>query len=699
MKKSILLLPALLLIIVTSAFGQTNKAPVVSVPGSQSVMTGQTLSFTVSGSDPNAGQTLVFKASGLPSGATFSQTSPTQAQFNWTPTGTQTQTYTVSVKAVDNGSPSLTSSTKNIVIIVKNRAPVLIVPGEQSVAAGQPLRFIVTATDADAGQTLNFTAQQLPSLASFSKISPTQGEFKWIPTPDQKGPYTVKINVADNGSPSQTDTGTVKITIKKNSSPALTVPGTLTGTAGQPLSFTVSAVDANDGQTLKFTAAGLPTGASFSRRGASQAQFSWTPSGTQTGTYTITTKVEDGGSPTLSDTKSIRIVINNRSPEIVAPNTLTMMAGSLLKFAVDTSDADQGQSLQFTTSTLPQGATLRKIGTTRFEFSWTPTAAQIGTHNIVFTAKDNGSPVLKKDVSVQLKIMNLSQWVKVNGLKGLVNKVKNLQLIGGNLLALTNSGIFLSANNGDSWIPTGRGGLPDGEAISEFAVSGSNLFASIGSRIFRSSDSGQNWTLASSGLPDSPIIGIAASNSAVLIKTYDKVFLSTNNGENWKQVFTGGAEFLAINGSTLYVASQPFLCQSGNNGEIWKCTRLGPFYPVLVGALAVKGNMLIAAGCVLSGPVLSTDSGESWKEIAFPAKCINDFAPVGSDLLFANSLEPYSFSQGVWMTTNFGQSWMTTNFNPSWLSAKIIRLLKRENMLLAMSENGEIYRLTITGSY
>ncbi len=66
---------------------------------------------------------------------------------------------------------------------------------------------------------------------------------------------------------------------------------------GRLVEFTVSAIDP-DGDTLIYTASGLPPGASFD---PGTGTFSWTPSAGQAGTYSIRFEVSDGLSTDFED--------------------------------------------------------------------------------------------------------------------------------------------------------------------------------------------------------------------------------------------------------------------------------------------------------------------------------------------------------------------------------------------------------------
>jgi len=94
-----------------------------------------------------------------------------------------------------------------------------------------------------------------------------------------------------------------------NRPPVLGIIGNKTVIEGQLLSFTVSAKDP-DGNSLTFSAAPLPTGATLAGQ-----TFSWTPSLTQAGTYPVTFSVSDGS---LTDSETITMtVLDDVSPPSV----------------------------------------------------------------------------------------------------------------------------------------------------------------------------------------------------------------------------------------------------------------------------------------------------------------------------------------------------------------------------------------------
>lgn len=165
-----------------------NQQPVLDPIGDKTVNEGQTLSFTISATDPD-GDPLTYSASDLPFGASFNAT----GKFSWTPGYNQTGSYQVTFTVSDG---SLTDSeTITITLIDVNTVPVLVSIGDKSVDEGELLEFTISATDED-GDPLTYSASNLSDGATFNATTQT---FSWTPTYVQAGVYPgVRFTVTDN---------------------------------------------------------------------------------------------------------------------------------------------------------------------------------------------------------------------------------------------------------------------------------------------------------------------------------------------------------------------------------------------------------------------------------------------------------------------------------------------------------------------
>jgi hypothetical protein len=269
----------------------TNIAPAfVSIP-IQTVLAGSNLQFTVNAVDWNH-DTLVYSASNLPEGATFNAATHT---FSWKPADSlKTGNYTVSF-AVSDGTLTA-STTATIKVTSVNHAPAISSVPAQSIQQGSILKFNVVATDPD-GDQVTYSSTNLPAGATLNSAT---GAFSWSPAYDQSGNFAVTFTASDGSLKNST---AVSITsVAKNYAPAFVSIPPKTIAAGSNLKFAVNAIDWNH-DTLVYSASGLPENATFD---ATTHTFSWTPSASQTGSYTVTFTVTDG---ILSDKKSGNIVV------------------------------------------------------------------------------------------------------------------------------------------------------------------------------------------------------------------------------------------------------------------------------------------------------------------------------------------------------------------------------------------------------
>ena len=188
-----------------------NRPPNLAPISEKTVEVGTLLTFTATATDPDGDQhTFSLDPDSAPAGATID---PVTGVFRWTPTTTQTGSFTFRVLVTDNGEPPLSDSeTVTVVVVIANRAPNLTAIANMSVAEGSELVFTATATDPDGNQ-LTFALDPDNSPAG-ATIDPVTGVFRWTPTEAQgPGTFTARVLVIDNGTPSLADSETFTITV------------------------------------------------------------------------------------------------------------------------------------------------------------------------------------------------------------------------------------------------------------------------------------------------------------------------------------------------------------------------------------------------------------------------------------------------------------------------------------------------------
>ncbi|MDF3288054.1 putative Ig domain-containing protein [Streptomyces silvisoli] len=166
-------------------------------------------------------------------------------------------------------------------------------PGDQTSTVGAAANLQIAATDT-AGGTLSYAATGLPSGLS---IDSSTGLISGTPT--AAGTSTVTITATDSTGPSGTTSFTWTVNPAAGNTVTVTDPGNQTGTVGTAASLQVHASDSASGQSLTYSASGLPSGLSIS---PSTGLISGTPTaaGTSTVTITATDSTNASGSATFT---------------------------------------------------------------------------------------------------------------------------------------------------------------------------------------------------------------------------------------------------------------------------------------------------------------------------------------------------------------------------------------------------------------
>ncbi|WP_329561357.1 putative Ig domain-containing protein [Kitasatospora sp. NBC_01266] len=158
----------------------------------------------------------------------------------------------------------------------------------------------------------------------------------------------------------------------------VTSPGSQSGTVNTPVSLQVSGSDSGSGQTLTYSATGLPTGLSISSSGL----ISGTPSAA--GTYSVSVKATDGtgASGSTSFSWTISGSTGGNTVTVTSPGNQSTTTGSAVSLQVSGSDSGSGQTLTYSATGLPTGLSISSSGL----ISGTPSAA--GSYSVSVKATD-----------------------------------------------------------------------------------------------------------------------------------------------------------------------------------------------------------------------------------------------------------------------------------------------------------------------
>lgn len=396
----------------------TNRAPRCDPVPVLTVDEGSLLSFTVTATDPDPGDTLTFSMVGAPPGATIG---PGDGALTWTPTETQGPgSYTFDVRVTDNGTATL-ADTESITVAVGevNRPPDLTNLSNQADTEGDSVSVSIVAADTDTPpNTLTYSATGLPPQVS---INPATGLISGTISGTARGasPYLVTVAVADGAGGTASDTFTWTITADSpevppppNRPPTLAPIATATVDELSGLAVTVAGTDP-DGDALTYAlVAGpdpIPQGCAID---PATGAFRWEPTESQgPGTYQFRVEVTDNGDPKLSTERDITIVVSeiNAAPELEDPGNQYSLQGETVSLRLAATDPDvPSQSLRFTATGLPPGLAIDP-DTGRIEGTVGATASTVNPYPVAITARDDGTPALAASVDLSWTITTPAQ--------------------------------------------------------------------------------------------------------------------------------------------------------------------------------------------------------------------------------------------------------------------------------------------------
>lgn len=246
-----------------------------------------------------------------------------------------------------------------------NSAPVIGAVANQITASGTVAYLPLTATDAD-GDALTWSASGLPTGITINAAS---GEIGGMPTVAATSNVTVTVSDGKGGTATRTFTWTV-------TAPTVNQPPVLAVIADRSDVVSTAAVAVNvqasdpNGDTLTFSATGLPPGVSISpANGQIQGIL------TTAGVSNVTVTANDGKGGVASRTFKWTITAANQLPVLAAVANRSDVTGTPVAVALQATDAD-GNALTYAASGLPAGIAINAASGV---MSGTPTTVAVST--------------------------------------------------------------------------------------------------------------------------------------------------------------------------------------------------------------------------------------------------------------------------------------------------------------------------------
>jgi len=293
----------------------TNVPPSITVAGNRTIRPGEPCSLSITVSDPDSSQKASLSLGQHPEGSTVQGDS----LFVWTPPSDYSGIDTVEFIVTDNGLVPATNSRVVVLTVTNNpNAPTLIVSGDRTLTPASVCVLLLSAADADSGQTVRVSAVNSPEGSSI-----VDGNlFMWEIPSDFSGRDTIVFTATDDGMPPKSATDTAIIIVSENQTnlPPVWTDDTLTVLLTDLDSFAVDLAEKcsdADGDAVHFTLQSSLVG----KDTLDGTWFRyWPATGTDTSLVAFVYAADDhGGVDTMVLKVTVtRVVIDNDPPVIVA---------------------------------------------------------------------------------------------------------------------------------------------------------------------------------------------------------------------------------------------------------------------------------------------------------------------------------------------------------------------------------------------
>ena len=445
--------------------------PSITAPSSQTKTEGDSVSLSVSASDPNS-YTLTYAAINLPGGLSInSSTGVITGTVAYGSSEFFGGVYTPTIFVV-NGHGGTATATFTWTVNHTTALPTVTSPSNQTSSIGDAVSYQITATDPDSDP-LSYSATNLPDGLD---IDPDTGLISGTVAADAASStaYSVTVDVANAyGDTAKTFSWTVNIA---NLTPQLGNPGNQANSAGDQVSLPLSA-NAPDGAALTYFATNLPAGLSLD-------PVSGIISGTiansaaRTAPYLVTVIASNGS---LSTSQSFAWTV--AAIAVTNPGDQSNVDGDAVSVPMSATDASGG-TLIYSASGLPSGLSINS-STGVISGTIGSGADASSPYSVTITAGDgtnSGSTSFAWDVAHQAVYAPADQ-------SGIEGQPIYLQITG---------------NNGGGTMTYSAAGLPSGLSISSGGLitgtlsagsAGSHTVTVTGTESSHTATAGFTWTV------------------------------------------------------------------------------------------------------------------------------------------------------------------------------------------------------------
>jgi RHS repeat-associated protein len=369
---------------------------IISTPPSTAIV-GQPFNYTLTALVPSLDDVVWNVTLAPPGGASIVVVNQNQARLRWTPSAALVGTQTIGVSVTALGGTG--NATANQTFTVNVTTAGIISTPPLTAIENQQYSYVVRAVTR--GQGATFTLLTAPPGMTILNVPNLGGVIRWTPTfADLTAEPLVDVAVSDAGGIYGTQAYEIAVTFAPSAPTIVSTPIT-TALVDQPYVYHFIANDLS-GALLSYALPTAPVGMGINPYGV----LFWEPAGTQTGPNPVTVKVTNPSG--RFSTQSFVVTVlggagQSTPPTIISTPVTAATAGQLYTYGVVANDPDPRGTYACGLAIAPAGMSVNPGSCL---ISWTPSVAQVGTHNVTVNVVDSAGLSATQSFSVTVAAAN-----------------------------------------------------------------------------------------------------------------------------------------------------------------------------------------------------------------------------------------------------------------------------------------------------
>ncbi|MEZ4945872.1 MAG: putative Ig domain-containing protein [Cyclobacteriaceae bacterium] len=364
----------------------------------------QLYSYSITTTDPDAGDTRVISALSIPDWLTLTNGSNGTGILSGTPTNSNVGNFSIVLNVRDalgaNANQSFTLTISNV-----NDDPIFTSSPVTSGVQGVQYNYSIVADDPDAGDQVTLTAPILPSWLTFTNSGNGSGSLVGTPNNGNLGTNPVRLVASDmhGGSVMQEFTIIVNNT---NDPPTFTSTPVTVGVEDNLYTYSITATDPDVGDVLEIKSLVIPSWLILVDHEDGTATLSGTPLNANVGLSNVVLQVEDAQGLSVNQNFTINVSNTNDPPVFVSTPVTGAIQDQLYNHTITTSDPDQGDSRTITSIVLPSWLTLVDNNNGTASLSGSPTNANLGSNPVTIRVTDFSGAATNQSFTINVDNAN-----------------------------------------------------------------------------------------------------------------------------------------------------------------------------------------------------------------------------------------------------------------------------------------------------